>query len=131
MQLRSIKDRLSNVIGRIRIRMRKLAKIFMEGMTAIAVAEISVCGTYGIRYNRPPEPPVPDSGNLHHIRIFGDRLFSVAYAAHTQLLEVHFKDGVCRRYASVPEHLYDALVHRTKPDLLFSRYIEGRYPEPQ
>jgi hypothetical protein len=64
----------------------------------------------------PPDYPHTHYSKRPHIRLHGERIYSVFYDAGTRTLEVRYSDGDLRWYGDVSEGVYEALLRADRPD---------------
>jgi hypothetical protein len=58
-----------------------------------------------------------------HVRLRGERVYSVFYDGETRILEVRYSDGDLRWYADVSERAYERLLCADRPDEALAREV--------
>lgn len=72
-------------------------------------------------------PVVGAEWTVHRVRVSSESLASVGYDAATSTLEIEFHNGSIYRYSTVPESVFNALIHAPSKGRFFMERIKGAY----
>ncbi|CAB3770076.1 KTSC domain-containing protein [Paraburkholderia humisilvae] len=62
-------------------------------------------------------------GPRRHVRVYGQKIYSVHHQGNTETLEVRYTDGGLSLYSRVPVVVYEAIIQKENPDETFDREV--------
>jgi hypothetical protein len=107
------------MLARVRKCFHRFQKFLTKACSSLVTAESSATFSPYI----PPEYAHALHSRRPHVRIRGERIYSVFYDGETRTLEVRYSDGDLRWYADVAGRAYEALLRSDRPDEALAREV--------
>lgn len=116
------------MLARLRKSLYRSGEVLSRACSSLCRALLTAEASVTLFPSIPPEYQQTRNSKRPHVRIRGQRIYSVFYDGETRTLEVRYSDGDLRWYADVSERAYEALLCADRPDEALTRevFLQGR-----